>query len=271
MTRRFCIVVFAVLPLVYVAGCTSLEDSLLFHPVATSPADWHAPLPPLQDLELRTADGNKIHARWCPHPNARGAVLYCPGNAGNLEGRTSAIRELCQALGESVLIFDYPGYGRSDGKPSEASCCAAADAACRWLVESKHIAADRIILYGESLGGGVAVEQASRGPHRALVLVRTFASIPAVAQAHFSTIAVLATNRFDNIARLGQCKQPAFIAQADKDRIIPFEHGERLRAACAGPTEFHRLRDLDHNDPLPESFYASLRQFLRTRAPVAGP
>jgi hypothetical protein len=58
---------------------------------------------------------------------------------------------------------------------------------------------------------------------------------------------------------------------SDHDRLIPFEHGERLRAACGGPTEFYRLHDLDHNDPLPEPFYARLREFLRTRAPVAGP
>ncbi len=250
-------------------GCAALESSLLFHPVKTSPGEYQTPPPPLQDVELHMADGTMIQARWCPRPQAQGAVLYCPGNAGNLDGRVMLVRELGQALGESVLIFDYPGYGRSEGKPSEAGCYAAADAAYRWLVENAHIPAAHIILYGESLGGGVAVEQASRHPHRALVLVRTFASIPEVATVHFSpSAAALVVNRFDSIGRIGQCKRPTFIAHGDRDRLIPFEHGERLHATCGGPAEFFRLQGLDHNDPLPSEFFERLRRFLRTQAPI---
>src|SRR4051794_3044471 len=95
------------LALVAAGGCAALEGSLLYHPAPAT--DDGGPLPaPLRDLELRLADGTKVHARWCPHPEARGAVLYCPGNAGNLERRARPVRELYDALGESVLIFDYP-------------------------------------------------------------------------------------------------------------------------------------------------------------------
>jgi pimeloyl-ACP methyl ester carboxylesterase len=252
-------------------GCAPVEQALLFHPLKSSPADYEPPPPPIQDLALRTADGLKIHARWCPCPGAKGAILFCPGNAGNLDYRALPIRILQRELGESVLIFDYPGYGRSEGQPSEAGCCAAADAAWNWLVEAGGIAPERIILFGESLGGGVAVEQASRRPHRALVLARTFASVPAMAEARIAAFAgPLVTNRFDNESRLQSCTRPVFIAQADQDRVIPFAHGERLRAACTGPAELYRLHGLDHNDLLPDGFYAALREFLQTRAGYPG-
>jgi fermentation-respiration switch protein FrsA (DUF1100 family) len=178
------------------------------------------------------------------------------------------VRELWQALGESVLIFDYPGYGYSQGQPSEVGCYAAAETAYRWLVETRRIPPERILLYGESLGGGVAVEQASRHPHRALILVRTFASVPEVAQARVASfVGPLVSERFDSVAKIGRCRQPVFIAQADQDRVIPFAQGERLWAACGGPVEFYRLEGLDHNDPLPEGFFTHLREFLQNRAP----
>jgi hypothetical protein len=126
-----------VLTIISASGCASLEHSLLYHPVPITPDEYEAPPPPMEDVELRTADGTMIHARWSPHPDASGAVLYCPGNGGNLEYRAQPISDLRAALGESVLIFDYPGYGRSAGEPSENACYAAADAAYRWLVEKR--------------------------------------------------------------------------------------------------------------------------------------
>jgi uncharacterized protein len=244
-----------------VAGCCAVENRLLYHPTH-SVGDRTLPAP-IQDVELRTATGLNIHARWCPHPGARGAILYCHGNAGELGHRALAVRELWEALGESVLIFDYPGYGRSEGRPSEAGCYAAAGAAYDWLVQSQGIAPERIVLYGESLGGGVAVDLASRRPHRALVLVKTFTSVADVAEAHCPWLPLrwLVTNRFDNLAKIGRCAGPKIIAQADADRLVPFIHGRRLLDA-AGPATFYTLEKSDHNDPLPADFYFALRKFL---------
>ncbi len=267
MVRRLPLLLLTVLGIV---GCTVLEDRLLYHPIRINDKAPSALPAPLEDIELHLPDGTSIHARWCPHPKTQGALLYCPGNAGSLEFRAQLVHQLWEALGESVLIFDYPGYGRSAGKPSEAGCYAAADAAYQWLVQNQRIPPERLILYGESLGGGVAVEQARRKPHRALVLARTFSSIPDVAQAQFSAaVRPLVTSQYDSIQRIGQCRRPVFIAQADRDRLIPFAHGEALYAACGGAAEFYCLRGLDHNDPLPADFYARLRDFLQTRAPVS--
>ena len=181
-----------------------------------------------------------------------------------MQSRAAQVRDLWVGLGESVLIFDYPGYGKSDGTPSEAGCYAAADAAYQWLTHEGGVPAGRVLLYGESLGGAVAVDLASRQPHAALVLVRTFTSLPDVADYQMPLFPgfLLMHNRFDSLAKLGQCRRPVFIAQADADALIPVRHGEALRRACAAPVELHVLRGLGHNDPLPTDFYPDLRTFL---------
>src|SRR5262249_28235600 len=137
-----------------------------------------------EDIFLKSADGNEIHAWWCPTSDwskEKGALLYCHGNAGNLSHRCEGIASWQKQFGTSVLIFDYPGYGRSEGRPSETGCYAAAEAAYNWLVEQKHISGSQILFYGGSLGGGVAVELATHKSHRGLVLVKTFTSVPDVA------------------------------------------------------------------------------------------
>jgi pimeloyl-ACP methyl ester carboxylesterase len=252
-----------------VVGCLSWENRLLYQPTRGTVAAPQSSLHP--NVWLSTADGVKVHARWFPFPGAQEAILFCHGNAGNLESWASAVQDLAEALGASVLIFDYPGYGCSDGEPSEAGCYAAADAAYDWLIQAQEFRPDHVLIYGQSLGGGVAVDLASRRPHRALVLVKTFTSLPDVAQAHCPWLPArwLAVNRFDNLAKIGRCGRPVFIAQGDADRLIPFAHGQRLAARCHG-AEFFRLRGSDHNDPLPPDFYAALNNFLAKTFP-AGP
>lgn len=253
-------------------GCMAgLENALVFQPVAGDKS-YTPPPPPLQDLELPMADGTKIHARWAPHPGATGAVLYCHGNGANIERLGYSVRGIWENLHESVLIIDYPGYGYSQGAPSEATCCAAGVVAYRWLADTQKVPPDRIILMGESLGGAVAIDVACHHDCRALVLVRTFTSIPDVADDQFPLLysAPLIVNQFDNLKKIPSCKHAIFVAQADKDRMIPFRHGVRLVQACTAPAELCVLRGLGHNDPLPADFYSALRQFLAVKAPCVG-
>jgi fermentation-respiration switch protein FrsA (DUF1100 family) len=246
------------------AGCASLENRMVYHP---RPFDEAGSPDAIQatDVELTTPAGKKVYARWYPQPGARGAVLYCPGNAGNLQTRAEAVRDLWAGLGESVLIFDYPGYGRSEGTPNEAACYEAADAAYDWLVREAKVPAERLLLYGESLGGGVAVNVASRRPHAALVLVRTFTSVPDVADYQMPLFPGywLMNNRFDSISKIGQCKQPVFIAHGDQDQLIPVRQAEQLARACgSAAVELHVMRNIGHHDRLPTDFYPELRAFL---------
>jgi fermentation-respiration switch protein FrsA (DUF1100 family) len=247
----------------------ALENYILFRPLRASEAWLPPPNERVEDVELQ-ADGTSMHAWWCPVNGATGAVLYCHGNAGNLSHRSAQIAQWQDHLGQSVLIFDYPGYGKSGGKPSEAACYAAAEAAYDWLVDNAMVPAEQIILYGGSLGGGVAVELAHRGKaHRALVLLKTFTSIPDMAQQQYPWFPArwLVRNKFDNLAKIGQCSGPVFIAHGDCDRLVPYSHGQRLVAAAREPKCFLTLRGCDHNDPSGPEFYDRLRQFLQEVKP----
>ena len=250
----------------FVCGCTSLENRLVYQP-----RDYDATAPEAADrgidLELTAATGNKIHARWYPQEGAMGAILFCPGNAGNLQSRAAAVQELWVALGQSVLLFDYPGYGKSAGTPSEAGCYEAADAAYQWLVGEGKLRPEQILVYGESLGGAVAVDLATKRPHVGLVLVRTFTSVPDVADYQLPIFPGywVMNNRFDSLSKIGQCPRPVFLAQAERDKLIPVRHGEQLRRACQAPADVFLLRGVGHNDPLPTDFYPALRTFIREK------
>lgn len=241
-----------------------LENSLVFHPTKEK-QDWEPPpAPEVQDVHLKSRDGTAIHAWWWPTPAASGAILYCHGNAGNLSHRGPSIGKLRELLGESVLIFDYPGYGKSGGKPTEQGCYAAAEAAYDWLVADRKIAPTNIIIYGGSLGGGVAVELAARREHRALVLMKTFTSAPDVGHCMYPWLPVrwLMRNRFDSLGKIGNCRKPVFVAHGTADSLIPFKLGKQLYEAANEPKMFFQIDGGDHNSPLPAACFDQLRAFL---------
>ncbi len=256
-------------------GCQGLENRFVFRPTHTpEPAAQpngirltkSAPERRAYPLDLTTAEGTPVRAWWCPVPGARGAVFYCHGNAGDLNDRAEPVARVMAELGESVLVFDYPGFGLSGGKPSEAGCYAAADAAHDWLTRNG-VPAERITLVGVSLGGGVAVDLASRRPARALVLVKTFTSVPDVA-AHLLLglpVSRLMTNRFDSLAKIGRCGQPVFVASGTNDHLIPYRHGLKLYDAANGPKRFYPIAGSDHDDPLTPAFFVALREFLNAQ------
>jgi hypothetical protein len=252
----------------------SLEDWLLYLP--GNAAQWSPPPSGLavQDVELTSRDGNRIYAWWCTPDNWRpadGAVLFCHGNGGNLSYRGRALRPWHDEMRMAVLLFDYPGFGRSTGKPSEASCYAAGDAAYDWLVEARQVLGERIVLYGGSLGGGIATDLASRRPHRALVLVSAFTSFPDMAQQQYPWLPGrwLVHNRFDNLGKIASCRGPVFITHSKTDGLIPFSQAERLFAAASGPKQLVPMANYHHNDsPAPEVFLL-LRRFLDEHAPLS--
>jgi uncharacterized protein len=250
-----------------------LENWLLFHPLRATQYWLPPPNTRVEDIYLQDVSGTRIHAWWCPAQNwhpAQGAMLYCHGNAGNLSCRADAIAHWQQALDLSVLIFDYPGYGRSEGSPTEAGCYAAADAAYDWLTRTMGVPPERLLIYGGSLGGGVAVDLASRQPHRALILVKTFTSIPDAAQSVYPWLPArwLVRNRFDNLEKISRCSRPIFVAHGTGDRLIPFAQGQRLFTAASEPKQFLAMTDLDHNDGLSPEFFAALRSFLDQSSPT---
>jgi fermentation-respiration switch protein FrsA (DUF1100 family) len=257
---RFFIIVYVLI----VVMLMLMENYLLFHPVRASNY-WLSPGElKVEDVEFTSSDGTRIHAWWCPREGATGAVLYCHGNAGNLSYRRGAVADWLVHFGESVLIFDYPGFGRSEGSPTEAGCYAAAEGAYRWLSEKQGIEAERIIIYGKSLGGGVAVNLAERFPHRALVLANTFTSLPDLAQKLYPWLPArwLTRSQFNSIDRITRCNRPVFVTHGDCDGLIPCTMGERLHEAANSPKFYLPLPGMDHNLILPPEFYARLKKFL---------
>ncbi len=200
----------------------ALEDGFVFRP--SSPAErWReADIGcTFQEVCLSTPGGDSIYARWFPCPGSRGAVLVCHSQNANLSicWPAGSMAEWRRQIGMSVLVFDYPGYSKSSGKPSETGCHAAADAAYRWLTREQGIAAADVLVVGRSLGTAVAVNLASRRPHRALVLVSPFTSIPDVAQTRYPILParLLMRNRFDSLSKIGECRRPVLILHGTED------------------------------------------------------
>jgi fermentation-respiration switch protein FrsA (DUF1100 family) len=247
----------------------ALENSLVYHPVGAD--EWEPPpSPAVEDVELSTTAGTRIQGWWLPRRGTNHVALYLHGNSGNLSWCGAAVHEVSEQLDVSVLIIDYPGYGKSGGTPSEAGCYAAADAAYAWLTDKQHVPPDHLLLFGVSLGGGVAVDLGSRLPHRALVLVKTFTSVPDVGKGYYPWLPIhwLMRNRFDSLRKLDCCRQPIFITHGTADNLIPFSHGERLYHAAHEPKHLLRLEGAAHNGDLPPVFFAELRAFLALTAPA---
>jgi fermentation-respiration switch protein FrsA (DUF1100 family) len=246
------------------------ERRLVFHPTSAAES-WLEPEDARsRDVWFYAADGNTISGRWVPPESpGHGAVLVAHGNGGNLTHRGRLAAELRTVLGAGVLLFDYPGYGKSSGAPTEESCYASGEAAHKWLTDEQNVPPNRIVLCGESLGGGTAVELATRHEHRALVLVFTFTSLPSAAKHHFPFLPVrtFMRTRFDNLAKIGRCTRPVFLVHGTDDRTVPFGHLERLFAAANEPKELLRLEGQGH-DPSIVSLYApELAKFLSRHAP----
>ena len=265
--RRLLIKAVSIPPLVYlfvIAFAWLLEDRLVFVPT-TAAHGWvfHEELK-TQNVALTLADGTPIHAWWCPKEAATRTVLYCHGNGGNVSFRATTYWNLQQEQNVSVLAVDYPGFGKSAGRANETTCCESAQVAYDWLVKQGGIAPERIILFGESLGGGVVTELATRRPCRAIVLMSTFTTIRDAAQEMYPILPCrwLMRTKFDNLAKLRSLTCPVFLAHGDADTLISPSHARKLQDAARGPTALYLEPGGGHDlEPTP-AFHAALREFL---------
>jgi hypothetical protein len=199
-------------------------------------------------LTLVAEDGVKLHAWFVPAPRARATLLFCHGNAGNISHRLDSIR-LFHDLGLNVLIFDYRGYGRSDGRPSEKGSYRDVDAGWNYLVNMRRIAPDRIVVFGRSLGAAIAADLASRTKPAAVILESAFTSVPDMAAAIYPWLPVhiLSRYRYDNKNKIGHITSPLLVVHSQDDEIVPFPHGRRLFELANEPKQFLVL-DGGHND-----------------------
>lgn len=218
-----------------------------------------------QELRISTSDGVSLHGWYVPALLPRGTVLFFHGNAGNISHRIDSV-EMFHRLGYSTLIFDYRGYGKSGGRPSEEGTYLDAEAAWRYLTEQLRISPCRIILFGESLGGAIGVWLAAKYKPTALVIASSFTSVPNLAQNFYPYLPVrwLMRISYDSEKNLKSVAAPVFIAHSPDDDIVPFSHGQALFAAANHPKKFLELAG-GHNDGfifMREAWVKALGDFL---------
>lgn len=234
------------------------EEKLIYFPSrdAVGPS-------PGEEVWLTAADGVRLHGWYLARPGAKAAILHLHGNAGNLEDRRGLVREL-GALGVNVLAIDFRGYGKSLGQPSEKGLYADARAAYDWL--ALRVPPDRIVIHGESLGGGPACELAGAVPCGGLILQSAFTSARDMAPLVMPLFPKwLVRTRYDNLGKVARIPCRKLFIHCRNDEIVPFEMGTRLFAAASLPKECEWYDRGGHNElsvSLPREYYPRLARFL---------
>lgn len=227
------------------------QDRMLFLPNIPSRAVERVPSAVGLDYEvvdLVTSDNVRLDGWFVPAPENRGVILFCHGNAGNISHRFDSLI-LFHRLGFSTLIFDYRGYGRSQGRPSEAGTYLDVEAAWQYLMRKRSYPPSRIVLFGRSLGAAVAVHQAVQHPPAALIVESSFTSVPDIAAELYPFLPVRWLSRLDyNVQeQLLKVSCPVLVVHSRDDEIIPFSHGLALYAAASEPKRFLEIGG-GHND-----------------------
>jgi fermentation-respiration switch protein FrsA (DUF1100 family) len=220
-------------------------NSMLYFPerrLQATPADVDLDY---DDLEIETEDGERLHG-WLVEATApsRGHVLLCHGNAGNVGDRVLHAALLAKS-GFDVLLFDYRGYGRSTGSPSEEGTYRDARAARTLLDEPA-------IYLGESLGGAVALKLARESPPAGLVLQSTFTSVRDMARSHYPFIpSALVPDAYPSNRLIGGLEAPLLVLHGERDDIVPVSQGRALFDAAPEPKQIRTFPNLGHNDLVP--------------------
>src|SRR2546427_10025337 len=223
---------------------------------------------PFENVFFKASDSVQLHGWFFPantnSPRAHLAVLLCHGNAGNISHRL----DVCQVLletGVNLFMFDYRGYGHSQGRPSESGTYLDAQAAHEWL-QRKGFPGKNIIAFGESLGGGIASELAAREPLAGLVLQSTFSCLPDIGAELFPWLPVrlLSTIQYSTCTRLPRLKIPVLVMHSRADELIGFHHAEKNYGLANEPKMFWELQG-SHNGSVsePQNFKEGMEKFLR--------
>jgi uncharacterized protein len=201
-----------------------------------------------EDVILRTKDNVNISAWYIPAAQERAVILFCHGNAGNNSHRLDSIR-IFHDLNLSVFIFDYRGYGKSEGSPTEEGTYLDAEAALDFLIEVKHVPSEKIVAFGRSLGGAVAAEVALRRRVGALIIESGFTSVPELGGTYFPFLPIKLLSRYSYATenKVSKINVPKLFIHSPHDEIIPFKYGKALYENASFPKEFFEIRG-DHNN-----------------------
>lgn len=201
-----------------------------------------------EEMTLKIDDEATVHGWYFPADPEGPTVLFCHGNAGNISHRLETARYLV-SLGANILLFDYRGYGKATGSPTERGLYADGQAALEWLTREKKVANDKLVIFGRSLGGAVAVELATRNECRGLILESAFTSMPDMAQAVYPWLPVkfLVRHKLSSIDKIGDVKIPVLVMHSQTDEIIPYWMGRSLYEATTAEKKFMELEGAHNN------------------------
>lgn len=232
-------------------------ERILFQPPASSYGEGELPL-----SRIPVGDGDSLAVQHLANPAARYTILFSHGNAEDL-GHLQPLLRLLHRAGFAVLAYDFRGYGLSSGRlPSEKSAIEDAEAVYHHATSSLGIAADALLVHGRSLGGGPALEVASRHPVAGVVLESTFTSTYRVV----TRLPLLPFDRFPNLARVREVDAPVLVMHGQDDLVIPVSHGRALYWAATGPKSALWVDGAGHNDlavVAGERYVEAIRSFAR--------
>ena len=247
-------------------GCP-MEEKFIFFPDSTvdvTPKDAGLAF---EDVFFTTSDGVRLNGWFMPYAGSRITLLWFHGNAGNISHRLENIKLLHNKVQINVFIFDYRGYGRSEGRVSEEGTYRDGEAALKYLRNREEIDPRRIVFFGRSLGAAVAADLATREECLALILETPFVSIREMAKAAFPffPIGPLLRTRYDVAEKIKKAKAPILVLHGDKDEVVPFEQGKRVFETASQPKEFYAIRGAHHNDTYivgGDAYFAALKDFI---------
>jgi hypothetical protein len=229
----------------------AMDRHFIFFPDRTLHATPTAVGLPYEEVSFPAADGVPLHGWYLPGDPAKPLVLFAHGNAGNLSHRIDNLLGF-HRLGLPVFIFDYRGYGRSEGEPTEKGTYEDIRGALAWL-KQRGWSPRRIIYFGRSLGAAVALQLALEEPPAGLVLESAFTSVAGMGRHHQPlTYALLGwwavSARYDNLAKIGGLRCPLLLFQGENDTIVPSKMARQLLEKAPAPKSLHLIPGADHND-----------------------
>lgn len=213
-----------------------------------------------KEVDFVSKDGKKLNGWFIPADDPKGVLLFCHGNAGNISHRIESIK-IFHDIGLSVFIFDYRGYGKSEGKPNEKGTYLDAEAAWEYLIKHEHFDASEIMLFGRSIGGSIAARLAAAKNPKALIIESSFTSIVDLgAEIYpFLPVCLLSRFRYDTQEYVKAIKSPVLVIHSSDDEIIPFSHGKAIFEAANEPKEFLKIQG-SHNG----GFWLSRTKYSKT-------
>jgi fermentation-respiration switch protein FrsA (DUF1100 family) len=225
-----------------------LQSKFLYCPVRTvcySPEEFGLEF---EEVTLTAADDIKLNGWYIPALNAKFTILFFHGNGGNIMHRLDNI-QLFYNLGLNCFIFDYRGYGKSTGKPTEQGTYLDATAAYEWLTKERKVKPQDIIFFGRSLGGSIAAELARKADVGSMVLESAFTSYVAMGKKFhwYMPVKWFARYQYNTLEYIREVKCPVMIIHSPDDEIIPFEFGRQLYIAANEPKKFVEISG-GHND-----------------------